>query len=107
MRPTLPLLFVLCLFGSACNPCAERCRVESNKIDGCLDDWGLEWTDFGAHDVEAFKEQCVATEQRWLSSLHGDDYRVEAAACSELTSSLRQAGDCEATWESLSGYGAE
>ena len=105
--PRLPLLVVLCLTASACNPCAERCRTEAAAIDTCIDSWDLQWTDFGAVDAKSFRDRCVEAEQRWLSSLEGDEYRNEAEACSDLATDLRLAATCEATWEALTNYGSD
>ena len=102
---SLLLLLLASTTLAACNPCAERCRVESRSIDDCLDDWNLEWADFGATDSKSFRDQCVATEQAWIDSLDGDEKSAETAACWDLTEALRSAGDCAARWEALSNYG--
>ncbi len=109
MRPTLPLVLLLLptLGLTACNPCAERCRVESRAITDCLDDWGLEWDDFDAEDAKDFREQCVATEQIWIDSLEGEERRAETSACWDLTEDLRVADSCEQTWSALTDYGSD
>jgi hypothetical protein len=90
---------------AACNPCVERCRVESRNIESCLDDWNLDWGQLGASSAKDFKEQCVATERLWIDSLSGEERAAEQDACWELTTALRSADDCDERWAALSGYG--
>ena len=105
MRFLAPTLILASLSLAACNPCAERCRVESRNIEDCLDDWNLEWADFGATNAKSFSDQCVETELRWIDSLEGDEKQAETSACWDLTEELRSAGDCTARCNALVSYG--
>jgi hypothetical protein len=105
MRTFAPALLLAGLCLTACNPCVERCRAESRNIEDCLDDWNLQWDDFGASDAKSFREQCVATERLWIDSLEGASSRDEKQVCWDLTDALRRAEDCAARWEALSSYG--
>jgi len=105
MRIAAPVLLLASLSLAACSPCVERCRVESRNIETCLDDWNLEWGQFGAVDAKDFRDQCVATERLWLDSLSGDEKQAEQDACWDLTADLRSAKDCAQRWEALSSYG--
>lgn len=107
MRLLTPILLASCVGLAACNPCAERCRVESRSIEDCLDDWSLEWTDFGAETGKDFREQCVVAEKQWIESLEGDERSDETSACWSLVEDLRLASDCEERWEALSSYGGD
>ena len=106
MRTSLPALLLATLAMTACNPCAERCRVESRTIDDCLGDWGLQWADFEAEGAREFRDVCVAREKVWIESLDGSDQAAEIDACLSLTGELRGSGSCEEIWEALVGYGA-
>ncbi len=106
MTRLLPLaLFASSLLLAACNPCAERCRVESRKYDECLFDWGLEWADLGADDKVEFRKTCVADENRYIDSLDPETRREERGLCADLNVDLRAAADCDAVWEALVDYG--
>jgi hypothetical protein len=106
MIRTLPLFAVAsALLLSACNPCAERCRVESRKYDECLFGWGMEWADLGAEDQADFRKTCVADENRYDDSLDPVSRSEERGLCADLNTELRAAADCDEVWEALVGYG--
>lgn len=90
---------------SACNPCAERCRVESRKYEDCLFDWDMEWADLGAEDQVDFRKTCVADENRYGDSLDSETRSEERGLCADLNVELRAAQDCDEVWTALVGYG--
>lgn len=106
MPRTLPLLAVAsAVLLSACNPCAERCRVESRKYEQCLFEWGMEWADLGAEDDVDFRKTCVADENRYDDSLDPETRQTERGLCSDLNADLRAAEGCDEVWQSLVDYG--
>ena len=92
---------------AGCNPCAERCRVESRKYDECLFDWGLEWADLGAEDRPGYRKECVLEENRYDASLDPDSRTEERGMCADLNVDLRVAADCDEVWTALESYGME
>jgi len=102
------LLFLLTLaLLPACNPCAERCRVEANNIDECLHDWGLEWADLDADDATTYKAACVSAEEVFDAGLEARGRTLEQKLCRETVADLRLANDCDAVWDALISYGGE
>ncbi len=106
-RLLLPLLLLTAAPLTACNPCAERCRAESNHIEDCLHDWGLEWADLDADDRIDYRTSCVEAEQQFDAGLDPQTRRAERALCQDVVNDLRLATSCDEVWDALISYGAE
>lgn len=104
LRPLLGLALATLVL-PACNPCAEQCRVEANKVEECLRDWGLEWADLDAEDRLDYRQGCVSEENLYEASLEGEGLQTYHQSCSAVVSDLRVASDCDEVWSALNAYG--
>lgn len=56
----VPLIWALLM---ACTPqvppvCVDMCAAATELYGGCLDDWGVGWSDAGYDDQAAFRDSC-------------------------------------------------
>lgn len=91
------LLPMLLLAASSCapDPCVETCNQAQAVFAGCLDAWGIDWTDAGYQDAEDYLDACLtwAWEMRILAEDAGEADAVDTL-CEERTQTL-EAGTCE------------
>ena len=100
-----PLAVLLALGFAGCTQCERACRAQALAYDDCLRDWGQEWRDLGADDVEGYRDLCIVTWDTHLASLGDDDRAAESAQCADLADDLTAASTCEESQAALQNYG--
>jgi hypothetical protein len=92
---------VLCAAAlAACDPCHQRCSIESQVLAQCLIEWDLSWEDLGAPDVETHEDICV---ERFDQRRAGGDAKAIEASCREDRVALEGAADCSAVADWMNG----
>jgi len=104
MHRLILLAFATALL-AGCNPCAERCRVESRHYDDCLLEWGLEWSDLEAEDAADYRTSCVSAEAIHDAGLDAEERQLERGLCADLNADLRASSTCDDAWQALVHYG--